>query len=128
MWRFAKARRATRRRTALALFALSACFAAQSRAGDPEYGEFLSGQCTTCHQLSGKDAGIPSIVGWPVDSFVAVMNAYKTKERANKAMQSIAGSLGEEEIAALAAYFAGLPAVGQQGTRRDDQMMRSGNK
>lgn len=74
-------------------------------AGDADYGEFLSGQCTTCHQLSGKDQGIPAIVGWPADSFVAVMNSYKTKERENKAMQTIAASLGDEEIAALAAYF-----------------------
>jgi cytochrome c553 len=79
-----------------------------ARAGDPAYGEFLSGQCTTCHQLSGKFDGIPPIVGWDAESFVAVMNAYKTKERENKVMQTIANALGDEEISALAAYFASI--------------------
>ena len=77
-------------------------------AQDIEYGEYLSNQCTTCHQLSGKDNGIPPIVGWDAESFIAVLGSYKRKERENQAMQTIAASLGEEEIAALAAYFATL--------------------
>jgi cytochrome c553 len=77
-------------------------------AQDLEYGEYLSNQCTTCHQLSGKDNGIPPIVGWDAESFIAVLASYKRKERENKAMQTIAASLGDEEMAALAAYFATL--------------------
>ncbi|MEO0751860.1 MAG: c-type cytochrome [Pseudomonadota bacterium] len=73
--------------------------------GDPEYGEYLSGECTTCHQVSGGDAGIPSIVLWPEEDFVIAMHAYKNKTRTHPVMQMIAGRLGEEEIAALAAYF-----------------------
>lgn len=73
--------------------------------GDVAFGEYLSGQCTTCHQLSGKDNGIPSIVGWDEEAFVAVMGSYKNKERENKVMQNIAASLNDEDIAALAAYF-----------------------
>ncbi len=76
--------------------------------GDKELGEYLSSQCTTCHQVSGKANGIPSIVGWDADSFVAVMNAYKKKERDNKVMQTIAGTLSPDDIAALAAYFGSL--------------------
>ena len=76
--------------------------------GDVALGEYLSGQCTTCHQLSGKDKGIPSIVGWDTESFVAVMGSYKNKERENKVMQNIATALSDEDVAALAAYFATL--------------------
>ena len=36
------------------------------------------------------------------------MKQYRTKERANPVMQTIAGKLSEEEIAALAAYFGSL--------------------
>jgi cytochrome c553 len=36
----------------------------------------------------------------------AVAGSYKRKERENQVMQNIAASLGEDEIAALAAYFA----------------------
>ena len=74
--------------------------------GDPEYGEYLASECTTCHQADGGNQGIPSIVLWPEEDFVVAMHAYKNKKRAHPVMQMIAGRLGEEEIAALAAYVA----------------------
>lgn len=73
--------------------------------GDPEYGEYLASECMTCHQADGSNRGIPSITGWPVQSFVTVMHAYKNKSRDNEVMQTIAGALGDEEIAGLAAWF-----------------------
>jgi cytochrome c553 len=75
-------------------------------AGDRELGEYLSAECVTCHQISGRETGaVPRITGWPDDQFVAVMNAYKHKRRENPIMQTIAGRLAPDEIAALAAYF-----------------------
>ena len=76
--------------------------------GDPEYGEYLSSECTTCHQADGGDDGIPSIVYWPEADFVIAMHAYKNKQRNHPVMQMIAGRLNDEEIAALAAYFKDL--------------------
>ena len=76
--------------------------------GDPEYGEYLSGECVTCHQSSGEDKGIPSITGWPDEDFVIAMHAYKTSLRPHPVMQMIAGRLSDDEIAALAAYFKDL--------------------
>lgn len=76
--------------------------------GDPEYGEYLSSECKTCHQASGGDDGIPSIVFWPEEDFVIAMHAYKNKTRPHPVMQMMAARLNEEEIAALAAYFATL--------------------
>ena len=74
--------------------------------GDPEYGAWLSGECTTCHRADGGDKGIPSILHWPEDRFVIAMHAYRSKRREHPVMQMIAARLGDEEIAALAAYFA----------------------
>lgn len=73
--------------------------------GDPEYGAYLSSECTTCHQIEGRDDGIPSIVYWPDEDFVVAMHAYKEKQRRHPVMQMIAGRLSNDEIAALAAYF-----------------------
>ncbi|OBY25533.1 c-type cytochrome [Leisingera sp. JC1] len=73
--------------------------------GDPEYGAYLSSECTTCHQIEGGDEGIPSIVYWPDEDFVVAMHAYKDKQRPHPVMQMIAGRLSNDEIAALAAYF-----------------------
>ncbi|WP_305322506.1 c-type cytochrome [Bradyrhizobium sp.] len=78
-------------------------------AGDRELGEYLSAECVTCHQLSGRETGaVPRITGWPDEHFVAVMNAYKDKHRDNLIMQTIAGRLAADEIEALAAYFGAL--------------------
>ena len=76
--------------------------------GDREYGEYLSSECTTCHQADGADKGIPSIVLWHEEDFVVAMHAYKNKVREHPVMNMVAGRLGDEEIAALAAYFATL--------------------
>ncbi|QFT97114.1 Cytochrome c2 precursor [Roseovarius sp. THAF8] len=76
--------------------------------GDPEYGEYLSGECVACHQAGGANDGIPSIVLWPEEDFVVAMHAYKNKQRNHPVMQMVAGRLGDEEIAALAAYFGQL--------------------
>jgi len=76
--------------------------------GDPEYGEYLASECTTCHQKDGSDQGIPSITLWPTEDFVVAMHAYKVKARQHPVMQMMAGRLDDEEIAALAAYFGAL--------------------
>ena len=73
--------------------------------GDAEFGAYLSGQCLTCHQASGENKGIPTIVGWPQEDFVIAMHAYKNKKREHPVMRMIASPLSAEEIAALAAYF-----------------------
>lgn len=72
------------------------------------YGKHLSSECTTCHRIDGTDNGIPSIIGWPADAFVAVLVSYRDGERTNQAMISVAKSLDEEQMGALAAYFGSL--------------------
>lgn len=76
--------------------------------GDPEYGEYLSSECLTCHQSNGTNDGIPAITAWPTKEFVIAMLAYKQKIRPHPVMQMMAGRLSDEEIAALAAYFKDL--------------------
>ena len=73
--------------------------------GDPEYGAYLAGECTTCHRPGGGEEGIPSITGWPSEDFVIALHAYKRGKRVHPAMQMVAGRLSDEEIAALAAHF-----------------------
>ena len=77
--------------------------------GEADWGEFLAAECTTCHRRDGAADGIPSITGWPEDGFVTVLHAYREGVRRNETMQTVARRLGDEEIAALAAYFATLP-------------------
>lgn len=80
-------------------------------AADPKiiaYGKHLSNECTTCHRLDGTDNGIPSIIGWEAHLFTQALASFKKGERTNPAMVSVANSLDDEQIAALAAYFGSL--------------------
>lgn len=76
--------------------------------GDPEYGEYLAGECVTCHQASGHADGIPSVVGLPKDYFVTSLFEYLNNVRSNDVMKLRVANLSNEEIAALAAYFSSL--------------------
>ena len=76
--------------------------------GDPDYGEYLANECTTCHQRDGDYDGIPGIIAWPEEDFVIAMHAYKRKIRPHPVMQMMAGRLTDDEIAALAAFFGRL--------------------
>jgi cytochrome c553 len=93
----------------LAALALLAVSSPAQAAGDRELGEYLFGECTACHQASGRQTGgIPAIIAWPEDQFIAVMEAYRSHQRENRVMQTIAARLSAEEVAALAAYLATL--------------------
>ena len=74
---------------------------------DIGYGEYLAGECVTCHRKSGT--GIPQINGIEAETFVTIMKAYRSKELDNKVMQMVAGRLDDEQIISLAAYFSLLP-------------------
>ena len=73
--------------------------------GDIDYGEYLSSECTTCHHAQGLDEGIPSITGWPIESFVWSLHSYKSGARKHPIMEMITQRLSNEEIAALAIFF-----------------------
>ena len=72
-------------------------------------GKHLAQECTTCHRIDGTDNGIPSIVGLDPEYFAGTIGFYQRGERTNQAMESVAQSLDDEQVAALAAYYASLP-------------------
>ena len=77
------------------------------------YGEHLSQECTTCHRRDGVDNGIPSILGMNVKDFIDTLKFYQTGDRDNPAMVSVAKSLDDDQVKALAAYFATLTPPGK---------------
>ena len=84
--------------------------AAAPAAGDRALGEYLSAECVTCHKLTGRQEGIPTIVGLPEKNLIELLNAYRAKKRGNTVMQNITARLSDEDITALAAYFGSLKA------------------
>ena len=78
---------------------------------DIAYGEYLSGECVTCHSQDGADRGIPAINGLDAEVFAAVMHAYKVGDIEHPVMQMVTSRLDNEQIASLAVYFATLPTA-----------------
>lgn len=77
----------------------------EGRSTDVALGQYLAGECVTCHRRDGPEKGIPPIIGWPSDQFVAVLQSYRLKDRPNQIMQAIASRMTDQEMAALAAFF-----------------------
>ncbi|MET3660394.1 c-type cytochrome [Aquamicrobium ahrensii] len=73
---------------------------------DPAYGEYLGGECVTCHRTSGASGGVPPIAGLPAGYTVRALSEYKFGLRDNNVMKLMATRLADDEVAALAAYFA----------------------
>ena len=67
--------------------------------------------------VDGSDNGIPGIVGWDADRFVATMEFYRSGERTNPVMVSVAKSLDAEQIRALATYYTSLPKPPAKGSQ-----------
>ena len=74
---------------------------------DLAYGEYLAGECVTCHSASGADQGLNNWLD--AEGFAYMMHSNRNKEL-DKVMQLVAGRLDDEQIASLAVYFAALPA------------------
>jgi cytochrome c len=79
--------------------------ATASYGADVELGRYLSSECMTCHGTAKSDSTIPNIFGLGEAHFAEVLRAYRAKALPNPIMQTIAGRLNDEDIAALALYF-----------------------
>ena len=98
--------------------AVGASVAATQDAKQLAYGQHLSQECTGCHRIDGVDNGIPSIVGWSPDAFTQTLGFYQAGKRTNPVMISVATSLNDKQMDALAAYFGSLPKPAPKGRKK----------
>lgn len=75
---------------------------------DIAYGEYLAGECVTCHRSGSSGGSIPNIAGVDAKIIASTLHSFKIKERENKVMQLVSERLDNEQIASLAVYFASL--------------------
>ena len=71
--------------------------------------------CIVCHgpELTGREPGIPGLVGLPAQYISAQLGAWRYGTRtavAPDCMQVIASTLNEGEVTAVSAWIASLPA------------------
>ena len=67
----------------------------------------LANACTSCHGVNGhSETAIPSIGGLAADYIVQAMTGFRDGTRPSTIMGRIAGAYTDDEIAAIAAYYA----------------------
>ncbi len=98
---------------AAATFSVAAVGAhAPGATGNAAAGQKKAEMCIGCHGIPGYQNSFPEIHKVPMISgqsdkyIVAALTAYKTGERKHPSMRGIAGSLSEQDMADLAAFYA----------------------
>lgn len=96
----------------LALLAVAGTAApdAASAAGDGAAGRAKARQCTACHGLNGlaKMPNVPNIAGKSPIYLEKQLKAFRSGERTDPQMSAIAKPLSDQDIADLAAWYAGI--------------------
>jgi cytochrome c553 len=97
--------------------ALAAAGASAWAAGDAVAGKGKTAMCKGCHGIPGWKTAFPEVYRVPklggqhAAYIVKALQAYKSGERSHPSMQGIAAGLSDQDMADLAAYYAGEPAA-----------------
>ena len=94
------------------LLALAGVSTVSQAQGDPAKGEAKAAMCIGCHGIIGYQATFPEVHKVPMisgqtDKYIAAsLVAYQKGDRKHPTMRGIAGSLSDQDMADLAAYYA----------------------
>ncbi|MQX37796.1 c-type cytochrome [Roseospira navarrensis] len=74
--------------------------------------DLIAQNCATCHGMDGRvfTEAMPALAGMDPEDFVAAMRAFRDDRRPGTIMDRIAKAFTEDDVAALAAHYAALPA------------------
>lgn len=95
----------------LAVVCATAAVQAQDIKGNAQAGASKNAMCIGCHSIVGYQTNFPEVYKVPMISgqgagyIAAALHAYQKGERRHPTMRAIAGSLSEQDIADLAAYY-----------------------
>lgn len=98
---------------AVAVASVTCMVNAQTVKGDAKAGESKVDMCIGCHGIPGYQASFPQVYKVPMIGgqneayIVAALQAYKKGERKHPSMRAVAEPLSEQDIADVAAFYAG---------------------
>jgi len=118
------------KRAALAAALLwAAAFSPAAQARDPARGAAIAAQrCAACHGADGRSiaAEIPMLAGQQREFVTLQLILFREGIRPVPAMQAAADKLSDEDVEALAAHYAGLPARAAERAPRDAALAARG--
>ena len=78
---------------------------------DIQAGKLAASNCQGCHGPKGISPvpNYPNLAGQQIAYFIKAMNDYKNGDRKDSVMNGVVGSLAENDIKNLAAFYASLP-------------------
>jgi cytochrome c553 len=82
--------------------------------GNADTGKKKTQMCAGCHGIEGFRTAypevymVPKLGGQSANYIVAALKAYKAGDRSHPSMRAIAGSLSDQDMADLAAYYASV--------------------
>ena len=81
-----------------------------SPAADIDAGKERSAACSACHGANGISvkSSVPNLAGQKADYLAAQLKAFRSGQRNNDFMNAMAGSLSDQDIDNLAAFFGSL--------------------
>ncbi len=94
--------------TALAIALAGLLPAELQAAGDPQSGKEKAQVCEACHGATGEsvDPSYPNLAGQHESYLVKALSDYRSGARDNAIMKGFAGSLSNQDIEDLAAWYA----------------------
>ena len=106
----------TKLQIALFLSAVGLAATASAASGDPVAGKARAVVCSGCHGIPGTKSvypdvySVPKLGGQHADYIVVALKAYKNNQRANETMKGQATALSDQDMANIAAFYAGVEA------------------
>ena len=83
--------------------------AATHAAGDVQAGKAKAAACTGCHGANGEGvAPNPPLTGRTEEEIVQALKDYKSGKRVNATMKMMAGTIKDQDVDNVAAYYASL--------------------
>jgi len=95
----------------IALSGIASYSAAADMVGNAKAAETKVSMCVGCHGIPGYKASFPEVYQVPMlggqsaKYIESALQAYKKGERKNPSMRGIAGSMSDQDIADVAAYY-----------------------
>lgn len=91
-------------------------FVATNSANTDHQGEMLAHTCAACHGTLGRlgDESFMPLAGMPASQFFNTMRDFRSGKRPATLMGYVARGFNDQELQAMAAFFAAQPTAGDQ--------------